>query len=118
MINASTLKVPTAPKLAAENPAQVRVIDKAAKLTLSNGEIVRKYIYDDILDKVNKRAPLLVTGVAYTLKQICGSTFWRPYRDEGYSSAGMCMHELVKQQRVPFIVAETLHEYPKKYHRI
>lgn len=108
MINASTLKAP--PML-----SPVRNVDKTVKLTLSCGANVPQYIYDDIYDQVTKRAPFLMHGIDYSLKQICGPTFWRKYKFDGYSAAGMSMHEMVKQHRVPFIVAETAHEYPKKY---
>ncbi len=119
MINPSTLTVPSTSNLIPSRPASIKFDAKGRMLTLSNGVPVREALYNAIFDQVIKRQSYLKQGVAYTAKQICGISFWRWALSSGDRNvAGICLHELVKLRRVPFIVAETTHEYPKKYNRV
>lgn len=113
MINPSTLKVPS---LADSKPVSFKFDAKGSMLTLSNGVTVREALYNAVFNQVMKRHSYLKQGVAYTAKQICGISFWLGEISPGDRNfAGICLHELVKLRRVPFIVAETAHEYPKEY---
>jgi hypothetical protein len=118
MINPSTLNVPKITTLPSASPV-ARLSKSKSMLTLSNGVTVKEGLLQAVLEQVSKRHRYLFVGKIYTLRQICGSKFWLLSLGEGdRNQAGICMHELVKQGRVPFVVAETAHEYPIKYHPI
>ncbi len=116
MINPSTIKVPS---LADSKPVSIKFDAKGSMQTLSNGVPVREALYNAVFNQAVLRHRYLKQGVAYTAEEICGTSFWRRELSPGERKhAGICMHELVKLRRVPFIVAETAHEYPKKYNRV
>lgn len=115
MINPSTLKVPSTFILAQAKPTSSELASKSNMLTLSNGAPVREALYNDIFNQVMHRHLYLKQGFAYTTEEICGTSFWRSLSSGDCKAAGKCMCDLVKLSRVPFIVAETAHEYPKEY---
>lgn len=116
MINPSTLTVPSTSNLVPSRPASIKFGAKGIMLTLSNGVPVREALYNAVFSQVIKRHSYLKQGFTYTAEEICGASFWRGALSSGdRKRAGICMHELVKLCRVPFIVAETAHEYPKEY---
>lgn len=118
MINPSNLKVPSTSNLAPPKAASIKIDSKGSMVNLSNGVPVREGLYTAVFNKVIHRHRFLKEAIAYTTEEICGASFWHLLSSGERKIAGICMHELVKLHRIPFIVAETDHEYPKKYHLI
>lgn len=115
MINPSLLNAPKITAPSSASPA-LNFYTSKSMLTLSNGVTVKEGLLQAVLEQANKRHRYLLRDNAYTTEDICGSKFWLSISKGDCKHAGICMHELVKQSRVPFDVAETAHEYPKKYH--
>lgn len=118
MINPKNLKVPPLRTIAKNRIGLNQDRSKRKKLTLSNSCTVPECLNNRIFKQVMDRTKHLEHGRMYTLKKLCGYNFWDKLGIGEPSTAGICMHEWVKQNRVPFIVAETAHEYPKKYYLI
>lgn len=88
---------------------------KIAYVFLSNGRWVNKKFLELIKEVIVEITPALMPGVRYTLKTICGEGFWSNLSNGEKRQAGWCMKHLVVTEELPFIIAESKHEYPIYY---
>jgi len=82
---------------------------------LSNGRWVNRNFLEVIKEVVADVVPYLVHGARYTLETICGEEFWSALSNGEKRQAGWCMKHLVITGELPFIIAESRHEYPVYY---
>lgn len=82
---------------------------------LSDGYQVTKTFYDNVRKQVEASLPAMERDARYTLKMLCGATYWDQLGRGERRTAGRCMSDMVENKLLPLRVAETKHEYPKYY---
>jgi hypothetical protein len=70
---------------------------------------------DVIRRQIEEIVPALISGVAYTLEELCGEEFWSTLSVGQCRYAGRCMAWLVTNNRLPLCFAPSRHEFPKYY---
>ena len=81
---------------------------------LRSGRVVPTSRYQSLRDHVGSRVSVLEPCRPYTLKMICGDTYWS--RLGGFRTfAGMIMAELVEDGLVPYQFASNRYDKPLWY---
>lgn len=82
---------------------------------LHDGYTVSEDFYKAVRYQAVEVIPVLVRGMKYTSRMLCGDEFWKLLTDGDKRMAGRCIANMVVSGLLPFNFAETKHEYPKRY---
>lgn len=82
---------------------------------LRDGMVVDGEFYDRIYSAVGARLATMLEGTLYTAEMLVGEEVWRQLSNGQCRLAGRCISDMVSNNDLPLVVAETRHEYPKKY---
>ena len=74
-------------------------------------EFVKKAFYDHI----KLILPMLDRGVTYTLKKMCGKSFWNSHHPAARRGPGRYISQLVKEGHLPLISLENNSSKSKQY---
>lgn len=82
---------------------------------LNNGRVVHSDMLKLVRIVVEDRVPSLPHSAKFTLKKIFGEGLWGELNPGEQRTAGLCMSHMVTAGELPFVVAESKHEYPVYY---
>lgn len=82
---------------------------------LYDGYSVPKILFDQVQQQVEGVIPMLERDERYTLEMLCEPNYWTMLDDGERRKAGRCMSHMVYMEILPLEVAESKHEYPKRY---